>query len=65
MSVADDPETQRLKKNMQVVSNVAYHNTLQEKARMEQNRPNEETDNFAGKLKQITVKLVGGSVFFP
>ncbi|XP_046584017.1 LIM and SH3 domain protein F42H10.3-like isoform X5 [Haliotis rubra] len=47
MSVADDPETQRLKKNMQVVSNVAYHNTLQEKARMEQNRPNEETDNFA------------------
>ncbi|XP_046583987.1 LIM and SH3 domain protein F42H10.3-like isoform X2 [Haliotis rubra] len=51
MSVADDPETQRLKKNMQVVSNVAYHNTLQEKARMEQNRPNEETDNFAARRR--------------
>ena len=39
--MADDPETLRVKKNMQTISNVAYHGELARKEEMEQYRNNE------------------------
>ncbi|KAK7074067.1 LIM and SH3 domain protein 1 [Halocaridina rubra] len=36
--VADDPETQRIKKNTQIISNVAYHGDLAKKEEMERKR---------------------------
>ncbi|ROT84287.1 hypothetical protein C7M84_022523 [Penaeus vannamei] len=44
--VADDPETQRLKKNTKIISNVAYHGELERKAEMERKRsePGEEDE---------------------
>jgi len=41
ISVADDPETVRVKKNMETVSNVVYHNEYQRKQNMEMMRPQE------------------------
>ena len=40
-AVADDPETLRVKKNMNTISNVAYHGELSRKQEMENARPAE------------------------
>ena len=39
--MADDPETLRVKKNMNTISNVAYHGELSRKQEMENARPAE------------------------
>lgn len=40
-SVADDPETLRVRKNMNTISNVAYHGEMSRKQEMENARPSE------------------------
>jgi len=39
ISVADDPETVRARKNMQTISQVVYHGELEKKQLMEESRP--------------------------
>ncbi|KAK3890133.1 hypothetical protein Pcinc_005909 [Petrolisthes cinctipes] len=48
--VADDPETQRLKKNTQIISNVVYHGELAKKSEMERKRgePGDENEGTGG-----------------
>ena len=40
-AVADDPETLRVRKNMETISNVSYHGELARRQEMENTRPNE------------------------
>ena len=42
MTIADDPEMQRVRQNMEVISNVAYHGDRDKKYAMEQMRPAEQ-----------------------
>lgn len=38
-AVADDPETLRVRKNMETISNVAYHGDIARRQEMENTRP--------------------------
>ena len=42
MTIADDPEMQRVRQNMDVISNVAYHGERDRKQQMEMMRPAEQ-----------------------
>ena len=42
MTIADDPEMQRVRQNMEVISNVAYHGDRDKKYAMEMMRPAEQ-----------------------
>ena len=42
MTIADDPEMQRVRQNMEVISNVAYHGDRDRKYQMEMMRPAEQ-----------------------
>lgn len=44
MSVADDPETARIKHNTQIQSNVSYWGLRDQRTEQEKKRPNEVTD---------------------
>lgn len=51
MSVADDPETQRIKKNTDNQSGVKYHNLAEQRA-AENLRRDEAADSLAGTYRQ-------------
>lgn len=52
ITVADDPEMQRVRHNMEVISNVSYHGERERRSQMEMARPAEqvEGDYFAVSL---------------
>lgn len=42
--MADDPEVQRVRQNMEVISNVSYHGDRERRQQMEMARPAEQVE---------------------
>lgn len=46
ITVADDPEVQRVRQNMEVISNVSYHGDRERRQQMEMARPAEQVEGW-------------------
>ncbi|XP_026331094.1 LIM and SH3 domain protein Lasp-like, partial [Hyposmocoma kahamanoa] len=65
-TVADDPETLRIKANTKIISNVAYHGDLEKKAQMERQRQINEngeivdapTDNYHQQIENYATEML-------
>lgn len=51
--MADDPEVQRVRQNMEVISNVSYHGEKEKRREQEMARPAEQVEGEDHKTKNI------------